>query len=177
MTSGDTKKLDALREEVRAFLGKNLPPNWGTPAYKAPEQGSPEAIELSKSFTKKLYDAGFTGFGVPAKFGGVERPPQEIAVIRQELGRRGYPMPNVGLGCLVVDTLLQWGNDEQKKRFIPGILSGQVHWIEGFSEPNAGSDLAGVQCTAVKKGDKWVINGQKCWTSGWDYGEWGFPPM
>jgi len=174
MTSGDTKKLDALREEVRAFLGKNLPANWGTPAYKAPEQGSPEATTLSKSFTKKLYEAGYTGFGVPAKFGGVERPPQEIAVIRQELGRRGYPMPNVGLGRLVVDTLLQWGTDEQKKRFIPGILSGQVHWIEGFSEPNAGSDLAGVQCTAVKKGDKWVINGQKCWTSGWDYGEWGF---
>lgn len=174
MTSGDTAKAEALREEVRAFLGKNLPDKWGTPAYKAPEQGSPEAIALSRAFTKKLYDAGFTGFGVPAKYGGKERPPQEMGIIRSELMRRGFPLPNVGLGRLVVDTLLQWGTEEQKKKFIPPIISGQVHWIEGFSEPNAGSDLAGVQCTATKKGNEWVINGQKCWTSGWDYGEWGF---
>jgi alkylation response protein AidB-like acyl-CoA dehydrogenase len=174
MTSGDTAKAEALREEVRAFLGKNLPDKWGTPAYKAPEQGSPEAIALSRAFTKKLYDAGFTGFGVPAKYGGKERPPQEMGIIRSELMRRGFPLPNVGLGRLVVDTLLQWGTEEQKKKFIPPIISGQVHWVEGFSEPNAGSDLAGVQCTATKKGNEWVINGQKCWTSGWDYGEWGF---
>ena len=174
MTSGDTAKAEALREEVRAFLGKNLPDKWGTPTYKAPEQGSPEAIALSRAFTKKLYDAGFTGFGVPAKYGGKERPPQEMGIIRSELMRRGFPLPNVGLGRLVVDTLLQWGTEEQKKKFIPPIISGQVHWIEGFSEPNAGSDLAGVQCTATKKGNDWVINGQKCWTSGWDYGEWGF---
>jgi alkylation response protein AidB-like acyl-CoA dehydrogenase len=174
MTSGDTAKAEALREEVRAFLGKNLPDKWGTPTYKAPEQGSPEAIALSRAFTKKLYDAGFTGFGVPAKYGGKERPPQEMGIIRSELMRRGFPLPNVGLGRLVVDTLLQWGTEEQKKKFIPPIISGQVHWIEGFSEPNAGSDLAGVQCTATKKGNEWVINGQKCWTSGWDYGEWGF---
>jgi len=174
MTSSDTGKAEALREEVRAFLGKNLPDKWGTPAYKALEQGSPEAIALSRTFTKKLYDAGYTGFGVPAKYGGKERPPQEMAIIRSELMRRGFPLPNVGLGRLVVDTLLQWGTEEQKKKFIPPIISGQVHWIEGFSEPNAGSDLAGVQCTAVKKGNEWVVNGQKCWTSGWDYGEWGF---
>ncbi len=174
MTSGDTGKAEALREEVRAFLGKNLPDKWGTPAYKVLEQGSPEAIALSRTFTKKLYDAGFTGFGVPAKFGGVERPPQEMAIIRSELMRRGFPMAFVGLGRLVVDTLLQWGTEEQKKKFIPPIVSGQVTWIEGFSEPNAGSDLAGVQCTATKKGNEWVVNGQKCWTSSWDYGEWGF---
>ena len=174
MVSKEQDKLEALRQEVRAFLSKNLPEKWGTPAYKAPEAGSPEAIALSKTFTKKLYDAGFTGFGVPAKFGGVERPADERNVIRTELNRQGVPMPFVGLGRLVVDTLLQWGTDEQKKKFIPGILSGQVHWIEGFSEPNAGSDLAGVQTVGVKDGNDWVINGQKCWTSGWDYGEWGF---
>jgi len=174
MTSGSTEKLEALREEVRAFLGKNLPPKWGTPEYVPLEQGSPEQIALSRSFNKKLYDAGFTGFGVPAKYGGKERTPQEMTVIRSELMRRGYPLPAVGLGRLVVDTLLQWGTEEQKKKFIPPIISGQVNWIEGFSEPNAGSDLAGVQCTAVKKDNEWVINGQKCWTSGWDYGEWGF---
>lgn len=173
MVSGGSK-TEALKEEVRAFLAKNLPPKWGTPAYKALEPGSPEAIALSKTFTQKLYDARYTGFGVPAKFGGIERPADERAVIRQELVRARIPMAFVGLGRLVVDTVLQWGNDEQKKKYIPSILSGQVHWIEGFSEPNAGSDLAGVQTTAVKDGNEWVVNGQKCWTSGWDYGEWGF---
>jgi len=174
MVSREKDKLEALRQEVRAFLSKNLPEKWGTPAYKAPEPGSPEAINLSKTFTKKLYDAGYTGFGVPAQYGGVERPPEERNIIRTELLRQGFPLPFVGLGRLVVDTLLQWGTEEQKKRFIPSILNGQVHWIEGFSEPNAGSDLAGVQTMGVKDGDEWVINGQKCWTSGWDYGEWGF---
>ena len=174
MVSKEAENLEVLREEVRAFLRENLPEKWGTPAYEPLEAGSEEAIALSKSFTRKLYDAGYTGFGVPAAYGGIERPREEIAVIREELRRQGIPMPFVGLGRVVVDTLLQWGTEEQKKRFIPGILSGEVHWIEGLSEPNAGSDLAGVQTTAVRDGDEWVVNGQKCWTSGWDYGEWGF---
>jgi alkylation response protein AidB-like acyl-CoA dehydrogenase len=174
MVSEKTEKLEALREEVRAFLRENLPEKWGTPAYEPLEAGSEEQIALSKSFTKKLYDAGYTAFGVPAAYGGIERPAEEIAIIREELRRQGTLMSFVGLGRLVVDTLLQWGTEEQKKRFIPPILRGEVYWIEGFSEPNAGSDLAGVQTTAVRDGDEWVINGQKCWTSGWDYGEWGF---
>ena len=174
MVSNEAGNLDALREEVRAFLRENLPEDWGTPTYEILEAGSEEAIALSKTFTKKLYDAGYTAFGVPAAYGGIERPREEVAVIREELRRQGTPMPFVGLGRLVVDTLLQWGTEEQKKRFLPPILRGEVHWIEGFSEPNAGSDLAGVQTTAVRDGDEWIINGQKCWTSGWDYGEWGF---
>ena len=174
MVSNEAEKTEALREEVRAFLRENLPEKWGTPAYEPLEAGSEEQIALSKSFTKKLYDAGYTAFGVPAEYGGIERPPQEIAIIREELRRQGTPFPFVGLGRLVVDTLLQWGNEEQKKRFIPPILKGEVYWVEGFSEPNAGSDLAGVQTTAVRDGDEWIINGQKCWTSGLDYGEWGF---
>jgi len=174
MVSKETEKADVLREEVRAFLRENLPEKWGTPAYEPLEQGSEQAIALSKSFAKKMYDAGYTGFGVPAAYGGVERPAWEINIIREELRRQGTPFPFVGLGRLVVETLMQWGTEEQKKRFCPGILNGEVNWIEGFSEPNAGSDLAGVQTTAVRDGDEWVINGQKCWTSGWDYGEWGF---
>jgi len=174
MVSKETEKADVLREEVRAFLRENLPEKWGTPAYEPLEQGSEQAIALSKSFAKKMYDAGYTGFGVPAAYGGVERPAWEINIIREELRRQGTPFPFVGLGRLVVETLMQWGTEEQKKRFCPGILNGEVNWMEGFSEPNAGSDLAGVQTTAVRDGDEWVINGQKCWTSGWDYGEWGF---
>ncbi len=169
-----TEKEKTLREEVRAFLAKNLPEKWGTPSYKVPELTTPEGLALNKTFNLKLYEAGFTGFGVPAKYGGVERTARERAIISEELSRRGTPGAGTSLGRLVVDTLLQWGTEEQKKKYIPDILSGRVWWIEGFSEPNAGSDLAGVQTTAVRKGDNWIINGQKCWTSSWDLGQWCF---
>ncbi|UCH42420.1 MAG: acyl-CoA dehydrogenase family protein [Dehalococcoidales bacterium] len=174
MVSNESAEAEALREEVRAWLVENLPEKWGTPEYVAPELRSEEARELNRSFSKKLYDAGYIGFGLPKEYGGVERPAWERAIIREELARRGTPPTNAGLGRLVVETLMQWGTEEQKKKYIPGIISGQVNWIEGFSEPNAGSDLANVQTTAVRDGDEWIINGQKCWTSGWQGGEWGF---
>ena len=174
MVSDESVGVETLRAEVRAFLDENLPEKWGTPEYEPPEQSSEEARTLSKSFTKKLYDAGYTGFGIPKEYGGIERPAWERAVIREELGRRGTPPLGGGLGRLVIDTLLPWGTEEQKKRYIPSILNGEVSWIEGFSEPNAGSDLANVQTTAVRDGDEWVVNGQKCWTSGWQSGDWCF---
>ncbi len=174
MVSRESAEAEALREEVRAFIDENLPEKWGTPEYEPPEQDSQEAIILSKSFNKKLYDAGYTGFGVSEEYGGVERPAWERAIIREELGRRGTPPLAGGLGGLVVSTLLQWGTEEQKKRHIPRILNGTDSWIEGFSEPNAGSDLVNVQTTGVRDGDEWVVNGQKCWTSAWRRGEWCF---
>ena len=170
----ESAEVQALRAEVRAFLEENLPEKWGTPEYVPLEPNSPEARAFSKSFAKKMYDAGYTGFGVPKEYGGVERPGWERAIIREELSHRGTPMIGAGLGRLVVETLMQWGTEEQKKKYIPGIESGQVSWIEGFSEPNAGSDLANVQTTAVRDGDEWVVNGQKCWTSAWQSGDWGF---
>ncbi len=174
MVTKESTETEVLRAEVRAFLDQNLPEKWGTPDYEPPEQRSPEAIILNKSFTKKLYDAGYTGFGVAKEYGGIERPASERAVIREEMGRRGTPPLSGGLGGRVVSTLLQWGTEEQKKRYIPKILSGEESWIEGFSEPNAGSDLANVQTTAVRDGDEWIVNGQKCWTSSWQLGDWCF---
>ncbi|UCH43278.1 MAG: acyl-CoA dehydrogenase family protein [Dehalococcoidales bacterium] len=174
MVSKESAEAEALRAEVRAFLENNLPDKWGTPEYEPPEPSSQEAIALSKSFTRKLYDAGYTGFGLPKEYGGVERPAWERTVIREELARRGTPALAGGLGRLVVETLMQWGTEEQKKHYIRRILDGTDNWIEGFSEPNAGSDLANVQTIAVRDGDEWVVNGQKCWTSGWQRGDWCF---
>lgn len=174
MVSNESVEVATLREEVRAWLDENLPEKWGTPEYEPPEEDSPEARTLSKSFTKNIYDTGYTGFGVPVEYGGVERPAWERNIIREELRRRGTPPLAGGLGGLVVNTLLQWGTEEQKKHHIPRILDGTDQWIEGFSEPNAGSDLANVQTTAVRDGDEWVVNGQKCWTSGWRRGDWCF---
>ena len=174
MVSEKSKKPDTLRREVRDWLKENLPKGWGTPEYQPPEPYSKEQHELGKAWTKKLYDKGYTGFGYPKEYGGIERPPEEIAVIREELGRTGTPGGPLSLGLLVgAPTILSHGEEWQKKRFIPKVLSGEESWCEGFSEPDAGSDLANVQTSAVRDGDDWVVNGQKCWTSMWEFADWG----
>ena len=174
MASDQSDKLTVLRREVRNWLRANLPEGWGTPEYVAPEPYSREAHELGKEWTRKLYDAGYAGFGYPKEYGGIERPREEIAVIREELARTGTPRVPLSLGLLVAaPTILSHGEEWQKKRFIPKILRGEESWLEGFSEPDAGSDLANVQTTGVRDGDDWVVNGQKCWTSMWEYADWG----
>lgn len=174
MVFADSSKEEAFRKEVRAWLKANLPKGWGTPEYVAPDPFGRETHELGKEWTKKLYDAGYTGFGYPKEYGGIERPPEEIAVIRQEMARYGTPGGPLSLGLLVAaPTILAHGEEWQKKRFIPKILSGEESWLEGFSEPNAGSDLANVQTTAVRDGDDWVVNGQKVWTSMWQFADFG----
>ena len=172
MVSEESEKAATFREEVRAWLRENLPKGWGTPEYVAPEPSSIEAHELGKEWTKKLYDAGYTGFGYPKEYGGIERPEWEIAIIRQELALSGTPGgPSVITLDNVLPTIFGWGQEWQKKRFIPKILNGEEAWVQGFSEPNAGSDLANVQTTAVRDGDEWVINGQKVWNSLWHFAE------
>jgi len=173
MTSDTSAKLEELRREVRAWLRENLPKGWGTPDYKPPPSYSREQHELGKEWTKKLYEAGYTGFGYPKEYGGIERPREEIAVIREEMGRTGTPGGPLSLGLLVAaPAILVHGEERHKKRFIPKILSGEESWCEGFSEPDAGSDLANVQTTAKRDGDEWVVNGQKCWTSMWEFADW-----
>jgi alkylation response protein AidB-like acyl-CoA dehydrogenase len=170
----DTAKLETFRREVRAWIRANLPKGWGTPEYKAPDPFSREAHELGKWWQKKLYEAGYTGFGYPPEYGGIVRPPEEIAIIREELARHGAPPGPQSLGLLVAaPALLAHGQEWQKKRFIPKILSGEESWAEYFSEPNAGSDIANIQTTAVRDGDEWVINGQKIWTSMWEFADFG----
>jgi alkylation response protein AidB-like acyl-CoA dehydrogenase len=168
-----SENLEALRREIRDWLRANLPKGWGTPEYVPPPRYSRESHELGKEWTKKLYEAGYTGFNYPKEYGGIERPPEEIAVIREEMARTGTPGGPLSLGLLVAaPAILVHGEEWQKKRFIPKILSGEESWCEGFSEPDAGSDLANVQTTAVRDGDEWVVNGQKCWTSMWEFADW-----
>jgi alkylation response protein AidB-like acyl-CoA dehydrogenase len=174
MVISDSSKEEAFRKEVRAWLKANLPKGWGTPEYKAPKSFSREAHELGKWWQKKLYDVGYTGFGYPKEYGGIERPREEIAIIRQEMARVGTPGGPLSLGLLVAaPTILAHGEEWQKKRFLPKIMSGEESWCECFSEPDAGSDLANVQTTAVKDGDDWVVNGQKTWTSMWEFADFG----
>lgn len=177
MVAKEVEELGALRLEVRAWLKENLPQGWGTPEYLAPERGTSEAQVIGKQWVKRLYDAGYTGFGVPKEYGGIERSPEEIAVIREEMARTGTPPGPSTLGGIALPAILQWGTEEQKKRFIPKILNAEECWCECFSEPNAGSDLASIQKTAVRDGDEWVVNGQSVWTSQSKFADWGILPV
>ena len=114
--------------------------------------------------------AGFVGRAWPAEFGGGGRPPVEQIVVDQELAAAGAPefVNVVGLDVLG-PSLLRFGNDEQRRRYIPPILSAEEIWCQGFSEPEAGSDLASLRTRAVQDGDTFVINGQKTWVSWGQY--------
>jgi len=177
MVSEESEKLQALRQEVRTWLRENLPEGWGTPAYVPPVRGTAEAQAAGKEWSKKLYDAGYTGFTVPKEYGGVERPRDEQAVIREEMSRTGTPPGPGTLGYLAVAALMRWGTEEQKKRWIPKIMTNEECWCECFSEPNAGSDLANLQKTGVRDGDDWIVNGQSVWTSSSKFADWGIVPV
>ena len=166
-------EVEEFRQEVRSWLLENLPEGWGTPEYVSPPLRSREGHELGSKWQKKLYDVGYTGFGYPKEYGGIERPAWQIAVIGQEIGRTGVPAGRVSNDPVAGPTILASGQEWQKKRFLPKMLSGEEAWVQGFSEPNAGSDLANVQTTAVRDGDEWVVNGQKVWNSSWEYADFG----
>ena len=173
MTSDQQEEARAFRKEVRTWLMENLPEGWGTPEYVAPKELTLEAHELGKSWQKRLYEAGYTAFRYPKEYGGIERPRWQQQLISQEMARTGTPNKPISNVLVAGPTILQSGQEWQKKRFIPPMLRAEECWIQGFSEPNAGSDLANVQCTAVRDGDEWVVNGQKVWNSEWQYADFG----
>ena len=119
-----------------------------------------------EEWNKKLFAGGWICAGWPTEYGGKGLTLLEQVVVNEEFGRVGAPLRGDFFGdTLVGPTLLQWGSEEQKAKFIPGILRGEIAWCQGFSEPDAGSDLAGLKTRAVLDGDEWVINGQKVWTT------------
>ena len=172
MVSEEAGKTEEFRQEVRAWLMENLPDGWGTPEYVSPKD-SKETHELGKSWLRRLNDAGYTAFRYPKEYGGSERPEWQQRIIHEEMSRTGTPpgpMSNIGVAG---PTILVSGQEWQKKRFLPPMLRGDEAWIQGFSEPNAGSDLANIQTTAVRDGDEWVVNGQKVWNSLWEFADFG----
>jgi alkylation response protein AidB-like acyl-CoA dehydrogenase len=155
---------EAYREKVQAFLAEKLPARWGG-------IGALEGDDL-KAFVgewrKTLFGAGYLAPGWPIEFGGAGLSALEQVIIAEEFARAGVPTggPNDVFGIQMLgNTLLQWGTDEQKSRYLPRILSGADTWGQGYSEPNAGSDLSSLGLSGVLDGDQWVLNGQKIWTS------------
>jgi alkylation response protein AidB-like acyl-CoA dehydrogenase len=158
-------EVESFRAEVRAALAEELPPGWpGLGAIAARE----EAERFAARWRQVLYRRGLLGITWPPEYGGRGLSRLHQVVLVEELARAGVPFGEhtdlFGLKMLG-STLLRWGTAEQRRRFLPRILSGADRWCQGFSEPDAGSDLAALATRAVLDGDEWVIDGQKIWTS------------
>jgi alkylation response protein AidB-like acyl-CoA dehydrogenase len=155
---------EAYREKVQAFLAEKLPAEWAG-------VGALEGDELHTfvgEWRKTLYGAGYLAPGWPTEYGGSGLSALEQVIIAEEFAKAGVPTggPNDVFGIQMLgNTLLQWGTDEQKDRYLPRILSGADTWCQGYSEPNAGSDLSNLGLRGELDGDQWVLNGQKIWTS------------
>jgi alkylation response protein AidB-like acyl-CoA dehydrogenase len=155
---------EAFRVEVRTFLASALPVDWhGIGAME-----KHDADIFSIEWRRKLYEQGYIGITWPTEYGGGGRTKLEQVVLAQEMARARVPLGRITDTTSVKmlgNTLLRWGTEEQKRRYIPRIASGEDVWVQGYSEPEAGSDLAGLRVRAERDGDTWVINGQKIWTS------------
>lgn len=160
----------AFREEVRAFLKENLPEDMA----RRGRNGFLASREDSLGWQQILAKKGWSVPHWPKEYGGPGWTAVQRYVFDEECYLAGAPTINVGGVALVASVIYAFGTQEQKDRFLPGIREGTTYWIQGFSEPNAGSDLASLRTTAVRDGDHYVINGQKIWTSHGMYGDWNF---
>ncbi len=169
-----TSEDEAFRKELRAWLEKNRPERPASELESFFEEDNDD-WKRRVAWFKKLHSGGWTGIDWPREYGGRGATILQTIVYHQELGRAGAPLPYIGSGTsLIGPTLMHWGTDEQKQRFLPKILSGDEIWCQGYSEPNAGSDLAALQTRAVEDGDDFVVNGSKIWTSSAQYSDWTF---
>ncbi|HTR88516.1 MAG TPA: acyl-CoA dehydrogenase family protein [Solirubrobacteraceae bacterium] len=156
----------AFREQLRAWLTQNDP-------GPEPEADEDARYEHRRHFQRRLAEAGWAAVHWPEQYGGRAATLTESAIFFEELGRSGAPLPANVLGLLLAGpTIMTWGTDEQKHRHLAPILTAEEIWCQGFSEPDAGSDLASLKTRAVKDGDEWLITGQKVWTSGAQYSKW-----
>jgi len=160
----DSPEEAQFRAQLRAWLAANNP---GLPASSTDEYWGRQA-----EWHTALYDAGFFGLSWPARYGGHDLPTVFDVILDDELADAGAP-PRPSLGYLV-QGISTHGSDAIKDRFLPGLISGRDRWCQGFSEPDAGSDLAALRTVATRDGDEYVIDGHKIWTSYSDVADWCF---
>ena len=165
----DTPEEASFRAELRTWLTDNLPSDW---TQRTPTVGRFD-VDVSRAWSKKLYDAGYVGLTWPKEYGGGGLPHTYQGIYLEETARIGAPdhIGGIGLG-MAGPTIVAWGSDEQKSRYLAKLLSGEQVWCQGFSEPGSGSDLAGAKTRAVLDGDEWVVNGQKVWSSWAHIADW-----
>ena len=156
-------EAEQFRREIRAWLEANLPDGWFDEGF---ELKGDARRQFNEEWVKKLYEGGWICATWPVEYGGKGLSTMEAVVLNEEFARANAPLRADFFGdTLVGPTILQWGTEEQKREFLPKILSGQIAWCQGFSEPEAGSDLASLKTRAELDGGEWVINGQKVWTT------------
>src|SRR5207248_4518872 len=173
MDLGFSATEEAFRDEVRAWLEANLPPEWrdrGIGDYREDEE---EGVQ--REWQRRLHEAGWLKLAWPKEAGGRGASPVMQAIYQEEMARAGAPIILGRLGVtLLAPTLLVHGSPWQKEQYLEKLLSGELIFCQGFSEPDAGSDLAGLRARAEKKNGKWILNGQKTWSSGAHYADRSF---
>jgi alkylation response protein AidB-like acyl-CoA dehydrogenase len=160
------KQYEEFRAEVRAFLQANWPP-----------KGAPDRAEGARRFREVAIARGYLYRNIPKRYGGSEQEPDAIKaqILREEFSAAHAPMEIRGIGMMMlVPTLLERGEEWQKQKFVGPTVRGEITWCQGYSEPGSGSDLASLQTRAELRGDEWVINGQKIWTTTAQEADWMF---
>ena len=175
-----SEDLNSFRMEVRDWLAENCPEE-----MRSPISSDKDACWGGRNFTfqseaqrlwlERMAARGWTAPGWPKEYGGGGLSREQVKILKQEMARikaRGA-LYSFGISMLG-PALLKYGNEEQKHKFLPPIIRGEIRWCQGYSEPNAGSDLANLQAPAVDMGDHYLLNGSKIWTSYGDFGDWMF---
>ncbi len=167
--------LSEFRSDVAAWLNENCPPG-ARGRGQIPTGSSKVELEPDvKLWLERCAERGWTAPTWPTEYGGGGHSAGETKIIYEEMAEIGARAPLMGMGLSMIGpTLLEFGTPDQKERHVPSITRGEVHWCQGYSEPNAGSDLAALQTRAEDRGDHFVINGQKIWTSGATLADWMF---
>ena len=157
---------NAYRAEIRGWLSDNLPENWNQ-AGQWPRLSEEEEKNFLIEWERRVYAAGYSGIAWPKQYGGQGLDHFDDLIVNEELGRSEAPESINAIGReLVAPIILSVGTEDQKRHYVPRVLRMEDVWCQGFSEPNAGSDLAAIKTRAVRReDDRWVINGQKIWTS------------
>ncbi len=164
---------EQFRKDLRQWLEDALPRGWGETVFEPEDEDERAMFRLD--WERKLHAGGWSGINWPVDYGGRGATLIERAIFAEELARARAPEGlNIIGHNLAGSTILRHGTEAQKKRYLPKILSSEEVWCQGFSEPNAGSDLASVRMRAERRGDRFVVNGQKIWTSFAQYSQWCF---
>jgi alkylation response protein AidB-like acyl-CoA dehydrogenase len=169
-----TPEQEAFRAQVRAWLEANLPADLRGQGFAA-SRADPAAIRKLRAWQRRMCEAGYVGMDWPPEFGGQGASLVEQVVLYQEMARAESPQfVNRGGLSMLAPTLMRHGTAAQQRRFLPAIRTADELWCQGFSEPNAGSDLANLQTRAVRERDEFVVSGQKVWTSLAHVADWCF---
>jgi alkylation response protein AidB-like acyl-CoA dehydrogenase len=168
----DSPEHATLRKAVRAWLKKNVPAWRRDRGGDNLEYDDPKRVQRAKAWQQQLYRAGFVAMGWPEKYGGRGADVLHQTIVNEELVRASAPSLIGMMGInMVGPTLIMHGTEEQRRTYLPKILTADELWCQGYSEPGSGSDLASLKTRAVSDGDHFVVNGQKIWTSGAQYAD------